>query len=116
MRGSRFQVALVLAGAPGVGLLAQTGRGEIYTWTDAEGKSHFTQDLQSVPADQRGAARERASQTDAPRKVQTYSSAPAAPAPNAARRAAVRPTGGAGGGGRVHRIPVERAGTGMIVP
>jgi clan AA aspartic protease (TIGR02281 family) len=108
-------MAIVLAGSLGVALLAQPGRGEIYTWTDAEG-THFTQDLQSVPPEHRGEARQRANQAEPPSKVQTYSSTPASPAPSAARRAAAGRAASGGGGGRVHRIPVERAGTGMIVP
>jgi clan AA aspartic protease (TIGR02281 family) len=90
-----------------------TSRGEIYTWTDADGHSHFTQDLQSVPAEHRGDARRRANETETPSKVQTFSNAPAAPSPSVGRRVAARRS--AGSGGRVHRIPVERAGTGMIV-
>ena len=97
----------------GVAVLAQPGRGEIYTWTDGGGRSHYTQDLQSVPPEHRGAARERANQAAPPSKVQGFSAVPASPAPSAAQRALRR---GTGGGGRVHRIPVERAGTGMIVP
>ena len=88
-------------------------RGEIYTWTDAGGHAHYTQDLQSVPAEQRADARERASAPPTPSKVQTFSNAPAAPAPGSGPRSAARRTGE--GGGRVHRIPVERAGTGMLV-
>lgn len=116
MQGSRLRMAIVLAGSLGAALLAQPGRSEIYTWTDGEGKSHFTQDLQSVPPEHRGAARQHASEAETPSKVQTFSSTPASPAPNAARRAAAHGAARAGGGGRVHRIPVERAGTGMIVP
>jgi clan AA aspartic protease (TIGR02281 family) len=111
---SRWRIAIGLAGSIGVALLAAPGQSEIYTWTDADGRSHYTQDLQGVPPEHRGAARERANQAETPSKVQTYSNSPAAPAPGAARRAMARRA--SSGGGRVHRIPVERAGTGMIVP
>jgi aspartyl protease family protein len=96
-----------------VAVAPHTSRGEIYTWTDAAGHSHYTQDLQSVPAEQRGDARQRANESLMPSKVQTFSNAPAAPAPGSGRRVAARRS--AGSAGRVHRIPVERAGTGMIV-
>jgi aspartyl protease family protein len=114
MQGSRLRISIGLAGLLGAALLAQPGQSEIYTWTDADGRSHYTQDLQGVPPEHRGAARERANQAETPSKVQTFSNAPAAPAPGAARRAMARRA--SSGGGRVHRIPVERAGTGMIVP
>jgi aspartyl protease family protein len=58
---------------------------EIYRWTDAEGRLHFTQSLDQVPPQYREQAREGAQQQP-PSKFQTYSS-PAArkPAPQAAR-------------------------------
>lgn len=92
----------LLALAPG------PARAEIYRWTDAEGRVHFTEDLSRVPPEQRGAARAGAA---APRsdRVQTYETPPAARAPATARRAAGRP-------GRVHQVPVERAGNAMVVP
>jgi len=90
-------------------------RAEIYTWTDAGGQVHYAQDLQSVPADQRAAARERASAPDAePSRMQTFESAPASPGPSRSGRRAFAPS--RAGGARVHRIPVERAGNGMVVP
>ena len=109
----RMCVAIAFSMLVSVALAPNTSRGEIYTWTDADGHSHYTQDLQSVPAEHRGDARRRANETATPSKVQTFSSAPAAPAPSAGRRVAARRS--AGSGGRVHHIPVERAGTGMIV-
>lgn len=95
-----------------LGLLAAAPLGgpalaEIYRWTDAEGRVHFTEDLSRVPAAQRGAAREAAA-APAPNRVQTYESPPAARAP-AGGALAGRP-------GRTHRIAVERAGTAMVVP
>lgn len=83
---------------------------EIYRWTDADGRLHFTEDLSRVPAHQRGAAQTEAARAPAPSRVQTYASPPAA---QARGRAPLRPERGAG---RVHRIPVERAGNAMVVP
>jgi len=80
---------------------------EIYRWTDAAGRVHFTEDLSRVPADQRGAARQGAA-APAPSRVQTYESPPAARAPAARPRA--------GRAGRTHQVRVERAGNAMVVP
>lgn len=109
----RLCVAIAFSMLVSGALAPNTSRGEIYTWTDAAGHAHYTQDLQSVPAEHRGEARRRANETETPSKVQTFSNAPAAPAPSAGRRVAARRS--AGSGARIHHIPVERAGTGMIV-
>jgi clan AA aspartic protease (TIGR02281 family) len=104
---------LVLAA---VALAIPGAHAEIYTWTDAEGRVHYTQDLQGVPAGQRADARRRAAEAEAePSKVQGFESAPAARAPSrTSHRAFARADSRSGG--RVHRIPVERAGSGMVVP
>ena len=64
--------------------VANPARGEIYRWTDAQGRIHFTERIDQVPAEHRAAARERAA-ASAPDRVHTYSGsasdAPAAPAP-----------------------------------
>lgn len=107
------RLSLVLAAAA---LVFTTAHAEIYTWTDAEGLVHYSQDLQGVPAGERAEARRRAAEAGAePSKVQGYESAPAARPRSRASRAAFS---GAGqrGGGRIHRIPIERAGSGMVVP
>jgi clan AA aspartic protease (TIGR02281 family) len=96
-------VALVLAGSARV-------RAEIYRWTDREGRIHFTEDLSRVPPEQRAAARDEAGAERAPSRVQTYASPPAAHAPVGRRLGTERAAG------RVHRIPVERAGNAMVVP
>lgn len=93
---------------------ASASHGEIFSWTDAEGRVHYTQDLQSVPPQHRAAAREGAARSDEPSRVQTYESDPAAAASAAPKRRAFGSR--AAGERRVHRIPVERAGNGMIVP
>src|SRR5262245_39817860 len=59
--------------------VADPARGEIYRWTDAEGRVHFTEQLERVPAQHRAAAREGAA-ASAPGRVHTYSgSTPNAP-------------------------------------
>ena len=113
MPGPKLRIAVAMSCLMALVLAPHPSRGEIYTWTDASGHSHYTQDLQGVPAEHRAAARERASASPTPSKVQTFSTSPAAPAPGAVRRAALRKS--AGSAGRTHRIPVDRAGTGMMV-
>ena len=77
------QRALRLAAA----LLAVAGpaRAEIYRWTDAQGRIHFTERIEQVPPEHRNAARESASASRAADRVHTYSGSPtdrpAAPAP-----------------------------------
>ena len=68
-------LALAVAGA---------ARGEIYRWTDAEGRLHFTQHLDQVPPEQREAAR-RGAGTASSARVQTYSGTTDGAAPQAAR-------------------------------
>ena len=95
-------VGLALLGAP-------AARAEIYSWTDASGQVHFTEDLSRVPAEHRPDARGSAVAEGRTGRVQTFSAPPAA--------RAARPTPSfAAGPGRTHRIGVERAGSGMMVP
>jgi aspartyl protease family protein len=96
--------ALLLAAA----LAPAPAAGEIYRWTDAEGRVHFTEDLSRVPPGQRGAARAGAA-APASDRVQTFASPPAARVGAGARPRAI-------GAGRAHEVPVERAGNAMIVP
>lgn len=109
MRSERRRTRLVLVAA--AALAAAPAAAEIFRWTDADGRVHFTEDLSRVPPEQRGAARARAAEST-PNRVQTFSAPAAArtPAPSA------RPSAGALARGRVHRVSVERAGNGMIVP
>lgn len=96
--------------AAGLVLLSAVGASaEIYTWTDASGRVHFTEDLSRVPAQHRPGARGTALEEGTSGRVQTYSAPPAARAPRAA------PAAGAAVG-RTHQLRVERAGNGMIVP
>jgi clan AA aspartic protease (TIGR02281 family) len=103
MRRLARWLALLLALAP------LAAGAEIYQWTDEQGRVHFTQDLTQVPARHRSQAELRAHAPPDAGRLQTYSQ-PAAPEP-------------AGGGprlsgttrGREFRVPVARAGTGMVV-
>jgi len=94
-------LAAVLCGGPAAS--------EIYRWVDAEGRVHFTQDLQKVPPSQRPEAAAAAKASDGPDPVQTYR----APARSSPWRRSARRAGS--GSGRVWRIRVERAGTSMRV-
>jgi len=89
-------------------LAAAPAAAEIYRWTDEQGREHFTQDLGQVPPQHRSQAVERTLEAPRPDRVNTYTSArpPAARAPSGADPFA---------GKTAHRIPVERAGTSMIV-
>lgn len=82
-------------------ITAGSSAAEIYRWTDAEGKLHFTQDLGQVPVSQRSQAKRP--ETEAASRVQRFS-APARieSAPGTAS-------------GREIRIPFERRGTVMRV-
>jgi aspartyl protease family protein len=93
-------VALLLAVDPAAA--------EIYRWTDESGRVNFTQDLGQVPPRYRKQAEER-SRSGASR-VQTYSGPSKQAAPATPARAAT------GSDAPTHRIRVQRAGTGMLVP
>ncbi len=66
-------------------LLGTAAHADIYRWTDAQGRVHFTQDLSQVPESQRPAAREGA-RAAPPSRLQIYAS----PAPGASRPATRR--------------------------
>jgi clan AA aspartic protease (TIGR02281 family) len=76
---------------------------EIYRWTDGDGTVHYTQSLDQVPREHRGAARDAAARPS-PSRLQTYRGAPAARAPHAAGTSA----------GSL-RIPFRREGSLMVV-
>jgi aspartyl protease family protein len=94
-----------LACLPAAGALA-----EIYRWTDAEGRVHFTQDLSQVPPEQRATAA-GAARASGEGRVQTFERAPPA--------AALAPGGGAATAsnpaGTGYRVRVQRAGPSMLV-
>ena len=92
-------------------LLSGTPAGaEIYRWTDAEGRVHFTQDLTQVPRAERKRAEDAARSSDAGAnsRLQLYSGGPSRSRPPA------RPAP-AGQVGKLYRIRVARAGTSMLV-
>ena len=103
-----FACALALSGGSG------TAGAEIYQWTDAAGRLHFSQDLAQVPPAKREQAIQAASSPKARDPLQVYSSgsrdgsAPAARASSSARAASRRSSG-------TMRIPFERHGTLMKV-
>lgn len=92
---------------------------EIFQWKDAAGRLHFAQDLNQVPDEYRAQAEARVRKEGSGPEIQHYQAAPAAPSPSAgavrtrstgtARR---RPTAP---GAQTYRIPVDRAGTSMLV-
>ncbi len=77
---------------------------QIYRWTDAAGREHFTQDLSQVPPRHREAARAAAARPSARDPLQTYST-PTRP----------RPARGTGVRRGQHQIRFERHGTLMMV-
>jgi clan AA aspartic protease (TIGR02281 family) len=99
----------LLVGIATVGALAGPAAGQVYRWTDADGGAHFAQDLGQVPPSQRAAALARANQPADDSPIQRYEIAPArrAPLASSSRAAASAP--------ETYEIPVERAGTSMIV-
>lgn len=97
---------------------AGSSTAEIYQWKDAAGRLHFAQDLNQVPDAYRAQAEAGMRKEGSGPEIQRYDAAPAAPAPTAtpAKRADSRsPRGRSGAGPKTYRIPVERAGTTMLV-
>ncbi|HYB11877.1 MAG TPA: TIGR02281 family clan AA aspartic protease [Myxococcota bacterium] len=97
-------LALALGAAS---LLPLRAAADIYRWVDSEGRLHVAQHLDEVPPEYRAAA--TATPAEAGRgSVQTFNTPaapPAAQGPSTAQPAARR----------TYRIPVQRAGTGMLV-
>lgn len=92
---------------------------EIFQWKDAAGRLHFAQDLNQVPDEYRAQAEARVRKEGSGPEIQHYQAAPAAPSP-AAGAVPTRSTGTArrrptAPGPQTYRIPVERAGTSMLV-
>jgi clan AA aspartic protease (TIGR02281 family) len=87
-------------------LQAGAGVAEVYRWTDASGRLHFTEDLHRVPPAHRAEAEASAERDAGPSRVQRIESPPA--------RRAEAPLG-ARGSERIYTIPVERAGLSMQV-
>lgn len=99
----RLGLRLLLA----LGLAAPASAGEIYRWTDEQGRTHFTQDLSRVPREHRARARASLDEERSGRLVRSERSGP--PAGLAPGRARTEP------GQEVTRVKVQRAGTSMRV-
>ena len=82
MRINRPTLPIVLILTLGFSLAA---RGEIYRWTDEQGRLHFTQSLDKVPPRYRAQAREGAARAPS-RDIQVVTGNAAAPAPRPAPR------------------------------
>jgi clan AA aspartic protease (TIGR02281 family) len=83
---------------------------EIYRWTDAEGRVHFTQDLSQVPAAQRAEAA-KAAVAPRPDRLQTYSTSTSSSEDRATESwRSRRPRAG-----ELLRIPFEKRGDMMFV-
>lgn len=114
----RLRRSLVLLVAAGGGF-SLPAAAEIFRWKDAQGRLHFTQDLNQVPDEYRAQAQSGVRPDGAGPEIQHYRAVPASPAP-ASGAAAAGSSGRRGRDGRprpgpTYRIPVERAGTAMMV-
>jgi len=103
----RLLLSLLIGGL----LLPGQGSGEIYEWTDRDGRVHFTQDLQTVPPAQRALAEARTDQKPAQGSAIQYFK-PASTTPPASR-SRLRKT--STGQGQTYRIRVQKAGNSMRV-
>jgi clan AA aspartic protease (TIGR02281 family) len=111
----RSLVVLLAVGA----LVAAPAAADIFQWKDAQGRLHFAQDLNQVPDEYRSQAEAGARPDGAGPEIQHYRAAPASPSPagDGAKAASSLHRGHAGRPrkGPTYRIPVERAGTAMMV-
>jgi clan AA aspartic protease (TIGR02281 family) len=103
---ARWLAVALLAAAPA------GAEGEIYRWTDAQGGIHFSRELGEVPPAARSGAVEDA-RARTPSRLQTYETAPAPEAAEAAMVPSVRSERLVPG--RELRIPFTRNGTLMLV-
>jgi clan AA aspartic protease (TIGR02281 family) len=84
-------------------LFTSAASADVYRWTDAEGREHWTGELWQVPPAKRGEAMDNA-QAAEPSRLQLYQGPPSS--------AARRPTGR---GSSVLRIPYEQHGNAILV-
>jgi clan AA aspartic protease (TIGR02281 family) len=99
-----FRIAAILL------LVSAAGAyGEIYSWTDAEGRVHFTEDLSAVPLQQREAAVERRPRESSRGGLSTFSSG------TRDGISAATPRDPSSGARPVYQIPIERMGTALLV-
>ena len=87
---------------------------EIFHWKDAQGRSHYAQDLNQVPPAHRGQAEAAAREKAPGREIQRYQPAPAAAAPSTRSIRRSRRSRGESPA-KVHRIRVQRNGSTMRV-
>ena len=107
---------LVVLASLAATLVAGLAQAEIYRWTDAEGRVHFGQDLHRVPAQYRGQAEANAVKSDGPSPVQTYSAPASMTRPSReVPETSVRGRSWGHRGGGVYEVPVERAGSRLLV-
>jgi clan AA aspartic protease (TIGR02281 family) len=93
-------------------LLSAPVHAEIYQWTDAQGRVHFTEHLDRVPPAQRDAAmRGKRAESSGSLQIIPSASAPASAEPETASRAPAR----SASGGRKIQIPFQPYGTLMRV-
>ena len=117
----RFRSLALIALLGALAATALPAEAEIFQWKDASGLLHFAQDLNQVPDEYRAQAEAGVRKDGSGPEIQRYQPVPAAPAPaRSARQAGAAAHGGkagrsGGGAGPSFRIPVERAGTAMIV-
>lgn len=106
VRMSSRPLGLCLASAL---LLVSGGAGaEIYQWTDASGRLHFSQSIHEVPSEQREEARRGAAERSKRDPLQVYNRSSSSDAEPMSRPASLAP-------GASMRIPFERHGTLMRV-
>ncbi len=89
-------------------ILPSWSSAEIYRWTDAEGRVHFTQDLSRVPPAHRAQA-EQSAAAPRPDRLQTYSG------PSPGSRASVPQRSRRPRPGDLMRIPFQKRGDVMVV-
>ncbi len=103
-RALPFLVALTLLGGATPAVDAQ-----IYRWTDADGRLHFSQDIQKVPPEHRARARREAQKRPKHDPLQVYGTRDGRSGSGPAARSSVRSPRG------TMRIPFQRHGTLMRV-
>lgn len=109
---ARRSVQSVVGGVVAVVLCAASlwplrAAADIYRWVDSEGRLHVAQHLDEVPPEYRPAATPKPNEPGRG-SVQTFNTPAAPPAAQSPAAAQAPPR-------RTYRIPVQRAGTGMLV-
>ncbi len=116
-RNSKFRsilAALSLSVALGVGVWAPPTTAEIFKWKDGQGRLHFAQDLNQVPARYREQARGAAFEEGTGSVIQRYDPVPAASAPRKSPSYSEGPASDTRAG-KVYRVRVQKTGSTMRV-